>query len=179
MVAGAAIRGPAAIGAPAFRYGFQQVNHLFQNLVEKDAGYFPPPCEFAAIVNAAIEFCRGGGGGGGRPGGPGGPGGPPPAPTPAQKGTVSAQALKVATTILGGLKDSSGKQVYIQYQFAAQFVDGATPFHSTTQTWKLSISSLAGEWITRFLQHYNSTLASLDGVTLDTLKQWMILGTKM
>ncbi|KAJ3155873.1 hypothetical protein HDU89_005431 [Geranomyces variabilis] len=203
----------AAIGAPAFRYGFQQANHLFQNLVEVNASYFPPPCEFAAIVNATIEFCdpldgktdglvarsdlcklkfdmksvigrpydcaavTGGGGGGG---GAGGPGGPPPTPTPAQKGTVSAQAVKIATTILGGLKDSSGKQVYFPYQFAAQFVDGATQFDSATQKWKLSISGLGGEWITRFLEHTDtSTLASLDGVTYDTLKQWMTLGTKM
>jgi len=47
----------AIIGAPAFRYGQQQVNHLVQNVVEQTMGYFPPPCELAKIVNATIAAC--------------------------------------------------------------------------------------------------------------------------
>lgn len=47
----------AIIGAPAFRYGQQQVNHLVQNVVEQTMGYYPSPCEFEAIVNATIAAC--------------------------------------------------------------------------------------------------------------------------
>jgi len=47
----------AIIGAPAFRYSFQQANHLYSNLVEKDVGYYPPSCEFEKIVNLTIAAC--------------------------------------------------------------------------------------------------------------------------
>ncbi|KAJ3001788.1 hypothetical protein HKX48_002669, partial [Thoreauomyces humboldtii] len=47
----------AAIGAPAFRYSFQQVNHLFPNVVEQTLDYFPSPCEFAQIVNQTLVAC--------------------------------------------------------------------------------------------------------------------------
>ncbi|KAJ6017477.1 tannase [Penicillium sp. IBT 35674x] len=44
-------------GAPAFRYGQQQVNHLFSGVVEQTKGYYPPPCEMEKIVNATIKAC--------------------------------------------------------------------------------------------------------------------------
>jgi Tannase and feruloyl esterase. len=44
-------------GAPAFRYGQQQVNHVFPATVEHTQGYYPPPCELAKIVNATIKAC--------------------------------------------------------------------------------------------------------------------------
>ncbi|KAJ5532751.1 tannase [Penicillium frequentans] len=44
-------------GAPAFRYGQQQVNHLFSAVVEQTKGYYPPPCEMEKIVNATIKAC--------------------------------------------------------------------------------------------------------------------------
>lgn len=44
-------------GAPAFRYGQQQVNHVFSSEVEKTLDYYPPPCELAKIVNATIKAC--------------------------------------------------------------------------------------------------------------------------
>ncbi|RAH47408.1 tannase and feruloyl esterase [Aspergillus brunneoviolaceus CBS 621.78] len=47
----------AVIGAPAFRYGQQQVNHLFSAVVEQTLDYFPPPCELEKIVNATISAC--------------------------------------------------------------------------------------------------------------------------
>ncbi|KAL4894515.1 Tannase/feruloyl esterase [Aspergillus ambiguus] len=47
----------AVIGAPAFRYGQQQVNHLFSSVVEKTLGYYPPTCELSKIVNATIDAC--------------------------------------------------------------------------------------------------------------------------
>ncbi|PWY70827.1 tannase and feruloyl esterase [Aspergillus sclerotioniger CBS 115572] len=47
----------AIIGAPAFRYGQQQVNHLFSSVVEQTLGYYPPTCEMEKIVNATIDAC--------------------------------------------------------------------------------------------------------------------------
>jgi tannase len=44
-------------GAPAFRYGQQQVLHLFPNVVEQTQNYYPPPCELAKIVNLTIAYC--------------------------------------------------------------------------------------------------------------------------
>jgi tannase len=44
-------------GAPAFRFGQQQVNHLFSAVVEQTQEYYPPPCELAKIVNATIAAC--------------------------------------------------------------------------------------------------------------------------
>ncbi|KAF7540538.1 hypothetical protein G7Z17_g12165 [Cylindrodendrum hubeiense] len=45
------------VGAPAFRYAHQQVNHVFPVTVEKTLDYYPPPCELAKIVNATIAAC--------------------------------------------------------------------------------------------------------------------------
>ncbi|CZR67599.1 related to tannase precursor [Phialocephala subalpina] len=47
----------AAIGAPAFRYGQQQVNHLIGNMVEQTLNYFPPSCELEKIMNLTIAAC--------------------------------------------------------------------------------------------------------------------------
>ncbi|KAJ3007755.1 hypothetical protein HKX48_008951 [Thoreauomyces humboldtii] len=100
--------------------------------------------------------------------------------TPAQNGTVTAEAIAVAKTILEGLKDTSGNQVYIPYQLASDFVDGATSYNTTTGKWGLSISSLGGEWVARFLELQDVTnLASLQNVTYDSLKDWMLQGLQM
>ena len=47
----------ATIGAPAIRFAFQQVQHLYSNIVEQDFDYYPPPCELQAIVNQTIIHC--------------------------------------------------------------------------------------------------------------------------
>ncbi|KAF4533946.1 putative tannase subunit protein [Lasiodiplodia theobromae] len=47
----------AAIGAPAFRMAFQQVAHLFSNVVEVTEDYYPPPCELEKITNDTIAAC--------------------------------------------------------------------------------------------------------------------------
>ncbi|KAF2223656.1 Tannase/feruloyl esterase [Elsinoe ampelina] len=191
-------------GAPAFRYGQQQVNHLTSNVIEKTIGYYPPPCEFEAILNATIAFCDpldgltdgvvsrtdlcllhfninstigvpytcAASSGGGSSFGPGGG-----IALPAQNGTVTPQAAAVVSAIIAGLHDTSGKQAYISYQPSSGFSDAQTSYNTNTSTWGLSISSLGGEWITRFLQLTSaSTLPSLDGVTYDTLRDWMQLG---
>jgi tannase len=197
----------AAIGAPAFRYSFQQVNHLYSNVVEQTLGYYPSNCEFEAIVNATLEacdpmdgrtdgvvsrtdlcklnfdlnstigtayYCAADAGGaasifGGTTN-----------PSPAQNGTISAEAVEVAKTIIDGLHDSNGGRIYLSYQPAATFEDATTQYNSETSSWEINISSLGGEWVARYLELTNSsTLDSLDGVTYDTLKDWMLQGWQM
>jgi tannase len=185
----------AIIGAPAFRYGQQQVNHLVQNVVEKTLGYYPPPCEFAKIVNATIDACDA------MDGLTDGVvsrsdlcklnfninstiGLPyycaasaattgfgkrqfPSAATPVQNGTVSAEGVAVAAKILDGLKTTDGKRAYLPYQYAADFDDGATAYDSTTDTWGLSISGLGAEWVVRYLELLDSS--SFSGNSFDNV----------
>jgi tannase len=47
----------AVIGAPAIRYGQQQVNHLFPQVAQKTVSYIPPYCELQKIVNLTISAC--------------------------------------------------------------------------------------------------------------------------
>lgn len=198
-------------GAPAIRYGQQQVNHLYSNVVEKTLDYYPPSCELEKIVNETIAACdsldgrsdgvvsrtdlcqlnfnissiigtpyacaasSGGGIGLGfgkikRQFGGG-------SSTPAQNGTVSAEGVAVAQTILDGLHDANGERVYISYQPSASFSDAATTYDSDTDSYTLDIASTGGEWVVRSLELTSaSNLASLDNVTYDTLKGWMIQG---
>ncbi|KAF2706308.1 tannase [Pleomassaria siparia CBS 279.74] len=191
----------ASIGAPAIRYGHQQINHLYSNVVEQTLNYFPPPCELTAILNATIAFCDPLDGktdgvvsrtdlcklqfnmnstigtpyhcaastGGGGMMGPGSS-----VATPEQNGTVTAQAVAVAMTIIDGLHDLSGKRAYVSYQPSATFTDAQTQYNNITGEWELSVSTLGSEFVTRYLELRNtSTLPNLNGVTYDTLRDWM------
>jgi tannase len=103
-----------------------------------------------------------------------------PTSTPAQNGTVTAKAAAIVNKIWDGIHDSAGKRVYLSYQPGAALDDAATAYDSTTSTWKLSINSMGTEFITRFIKLLNtSTLSSLDGITYDTLKEWMYEGWQM
>ena len=190
----------AIIGAPAFRYSFQQVNHLVTNIQEQTLGYAPPTCELERIVNATLEFCDpldgktdgvvsrtdlcalhfdlnttvglsyscAAAAGNPRMG---------TSATPAQNGTVTEQGANLALTSLQGLKDSQGRQVYVPYQYGTNFVDGATTYDNATGKWAVSQSGLGGEWVERFLLLQNaSALPTLENVTYDTLKDYMIYG---
>lgn len=197
----------ATIGAPAFRYGQQQVNHLFANVAEQIQGYYPPPCELEKIVNLTIAYCdpldgltdgviarsdlcklqfdvnttigesyycaasgtdsavgrRQAGGAGGS--------------TPEQNGTVSAEGAALAQVLWDGLHDSEGKRAYIYYQPGADFGDATTTYNSDTDEWEVSISNLGGQWVAQFLQLQDvDSLSTLDNVTYDTLRDWMIYG---
>jgi tannase len=46
----------AAIGAPAFRFAFQQVQHLYSNVVEQTLNYFPSPCMYS--MNCPVPMSR-------------------------------------------------------------------------------------------------------------------------
>ncbi|KAI1615381.1 feruloyl esterase-like protein B precursor [Exophiala viscosa] len=190
----------AVTGAPAFRYGQQQVQHLYSGVVEQTMNYFPSPCELQAIVNATIAACDP------MDGDTDGvvsrtdlcklnfninstigkayycPVAPatamPPSPaTPVQNGSVTPQGVAVAAAIIDGLHNSKGQRAYLSYQPAATFVDAQTTYSNVTNSWGLYIDSLGGEWVEKFLDLQNGTnLPSLNNVTYDTLTQWMILG---
>ncbi|PYH73629.1 putative tannase [Aspergillus vadensis CBS 113365] len=181
----------AIIGAPAFRWSFQQTQHLYSNIVEKTLDYYPPPCELDKIVNETIAACDAMDGKvdwvvartdlclldfdistiEGKPYSCAASRG-----TPAQNGTVSAKGIEVAKTIINGLHDSQGRRVYFSYQPTAAFDDAETQYNSTTGQWGLDIDQLGGEYIALLVDKNGTTLDSLDGITYDTLKDWMISG---
>jgi tannase len=201
-------------GAPAFRYGQQQVQHIYSNVVEQTLDYYPPPCELEKIVNETISNCDALDGkvdgvvsrtdlcmihyninatlgmsyycaasSSTSQGLSFSSGvtkrqmGPPQAANPAQNGTVSAQGIAVAQTILDGLHDNEGNRAYISYQASASFEDAKTIYDNTTNTWGLSIASTGGEWIARFLEELDEdNLSTLANVTYDTVRDWMIEG---
>ncbi|KAI0426590.1 tannase and feruloyl esterase [Xylaria sp. FL1042] len=190
-------------GAPAFRFSQLQVNHLTPAVVEEQAGYAPPPCELQKIRNLTIAACDGLDGkidgvvarsdlcklqfdyddtigepyycaastGGGFPGGGGG------GATPAQNGTVTREGVAIAKAFTEGLKDSKGRQVYLNPQPASNFADAQTTYNTATASWQTQIVGLGGEWVARFLQLQDkSNLDTLSGVTADQLRDWMALG---
>ncbi|PYI00409.1 tannase and feruloyl esterase [Aspergillus sclerotiicarbonarius CBS 121057] len=182
----------AVIGAPAIRYSFQMVFHLWSNLVEKTLNYYPPPCELESIANYTIAACDGLDG---RLDGVVSRSDlcklhfnltsiinqpyycAADSDTPVQNATVSAKGVEVLETILGGMKDLQGNQVYLSYQPGTSFYDGQTEYNTTSETWGLDINSFGGEYVTRFLQLQDlDNLPSLDNVTYDTLKEWIRQG---
>lgn len=193
----------AITGAPAFRFYHQQIQHLYSNVVEQTLGYYPPPCELEKIVNETIAHCDHLDG---KTDGvvartdlcklhfninatiglpyhcaaaaavPAGHGPPSPA-TPEQNGTVTAMGVAVAQEIINGLHDLQGRRVYLSYQPAASFVDAQTQYNASSSMWELSINGFGAEFVTRYLDLLNSSaLSSLQGVTYDTLKAWIVEG---
>ncbi|KAL2816010.1 tannase and feruloyl esterase [Aspergillus cavernicola] len=189
----------AVIAAPALRYGHQQVNHLYPGVVEKTLNYFPPPCELEKIVNMTIDACDALDGkvdgvvartdlcklhfninstigtqyscaassGSSASGGT----------TPAQNGTISKKGVAVADKILDGLHTIDGRRAYIWYQPTATFDDAIPQYNSETGEWELAITSLGGEWVTRFLQYLDlDNLPDLEGITYNSLVDWMQQG---
>lgn len=110
-------------------------------------------------------------GGGGPPGMSGG------SSTPAQNGTLTAKDIAVASTIYGGLFNSAGQRAYLSWQIGSELSDASTTYDNSTGTWGLDIPSTGGEYVTKFIELLDlSNLSNLDGVTYDTLVQWMNIG---
>lgn len=182
----------AAIGAPAFRQAFQQVNHLFSGLVEIAHDYYPSACELERITNDTIAKCDALDGKvdgvvsrtdlcklhydpknsigkyyscpATRPG------------TVASNGTVTAKAAAIASDIWKGLYDSKGRQVYVSYQPSAEFTDAQTTYNSATGKYEYTASGIAVSYINLFLKQVDSNTLSLTNVTYDTLREWMFEG---
>jgi len=176
----------AIIGAPAFRFAHQQIQHLYSNVVEQTLGYYPSPCELTKILNETVAACD-------------------PfdgktdgvvarsdlcklhfnissiigmpyscAAMPAQNGTVTAEGVTVAQTILNGLHDLQGRRAYFSYQPGASFADAQTQYNSGTNSWVLDIDGLGGIFPERYLYLLNGTnLPTLNNVTYDTLVSWI------
>ncbi|KAJ5671946.1 Tannase [Penicillium longicatenatum] len=197
----------AITGAPAFRYGQQQVNHLLPNAVEHTLDYYPPPCALAKIVNETIKACdpldgrtdgviarsdlcmlnfnmssiigtkyycaaetatSQGFGFSKRAEGS------TTAYEPAQNGTVTAEDVAVAQGIVNGLHNSKGERAYLSWQIGSSFDDAETEWNNNTKAWELDITSLGGEFVTKFVQLVDiDNLSSFEGVTYDTLVDWM------
>jgi tannase len=169
--------------------------------VEQTLDYYPPPCELEKILNETITACDvlDGKADGvvartdlcklhfnmstlvGTPyscaASPTTRGFPPHPAWPAQNGTVTAKAVQVADTIIGGLRDSKGHQVYLSYQPASIFADAYTQYNTTTSEFTLWPSDFAAQFVLPFLQLVNaSQFETLENVTYDTLKNWMYTG---
>ncbi|KAI1091018.1 tannase and feruloyl esterase [Rostrohypoxylon terebratum] len=96
---------------------------------------------------------------------------------PAQNGTVTAEGVAVAQAIYGGLHNSAGERAYLSWQIASELGDAATTYNSDTGAWELSIPSTGGEYVTKFIQLLDlDNLSNLDGVTYDTLVDWINTG---
>lgn len=200
----------AITGAPAFRFGQQQVHHVFSSAVEHTQDYYPPPCELDKIVNATIAACDPLDG---RTDGVisrtdlcklhfnltsiiGEPyhcaaetstslgfgfskraEGSTTSYQPEQNGTVTAEGVAVAQTIYDGLHNSNGERAYLSWQIGSELSDATTEYNNDTGKWELSIPSTGGEYVTKFVQLLDlDNLSDLDGVTYDTLVDWMNIG---
>ncbi|KAH8905833.1 tannase and feruloyl esterase [Coniochaeta sp. PMI_546] len=190
----------AAIGAPAFRQAFQQVLHLFSAVVEKTHDDAPSPCELEKINNDTIAACDALDG---RvdgvvsrtdlcklnykhsasigkpyscPASTGGGFGSPASARPAANGTVSSQAVAVADDIDKGLHDSTGRRVYISFQPSSGYPDAATIYNATTGKYQAVASGIGVQYVNLFLKEVNSASLSLNNVTYDTLREWILEG---
>ncbi|OJJ50236.1 hypothetical protein ASPZODRAFT_128862 [Penicilliopsis zonata CBS 506.65] len=190
----------AVVGAPAFRFAFQQVAHLWSAAVEKQVGYAPPPCELTKILNLTIAACDPLDG---RTDGvvsrtdlcklhfdlkttigeeyscAASSGGMGSSAAPAQTGKVSAKAVEIAEAILNGPKNSKGQQMYFSYQPSATWSDAQTTYNSDTGEWEVEASGIGAEWVTRFLNLLNSSSLSMDDVSYDAMQTWIMEGWQM
>lgn len=192
----------AVTGAPAFRFAHQQVQHLWSNVVQHTLGYYAPTCALSKILNEIIAFCDplDGKTDGvvsrtdlcklqfdynstiGMPYSC-----PAVRPTvfgswadAAQNGSVTALDAEVARLSTDGIHDSQGRRAYFSYTPSSVFYDAVTSYNSTTDTASLVINSMGGEYVTKFLQLLNkSNLPNLEGVTYDTLVEWIDQGWHM
>ncbi|KAK9446817.1 Tannase/feruloyl esterase [Limtongia smithiae] len=179
-----------AVGAPAFRWAQQQVNHLTGNVIEQTKNYYPPTCELEKIMNLTIaacdpldgktdgivsrsDLCRSHVNYKGFIGTPYSCAAS--SSVPEQTGNITAEAIDLIFTYWNGLHDSDGNLVYFSYQPGSSFDDLQTAYDSSTGEWGLSIDGLGGMWVAYFIDFLQmSDLTSLTNVTYDTLKEWMI-----
>ncbi|TIA35488.1 Tannase 30 kDa subunit [Aureobasidium pullulans] len=95
--------------------------------------------------------------------------------TPAQNGTVTAADVAVVKGIYNGLHNLKGERAYISWQHGSEVSTDADPtWNNNTSSWELNIPSTGGEFVTRFVELIEEdNLSTLDGVTYDTIVDWM------
>jgi tannase len=194
----------AAIGAPAFRQSHQQPNHDWPQIYEQSIGYAPNSCALEKIVNETLAACdsldgkvdgivarsdlcslhfdpkkaigqkfscaettafnpiTGGAG----------------ATTPAANGTVNERDVAVFLAVQNGPYDSKNRHLYVGFQAGTDTSSNAAGTYtaSTGKYEVAAISDIGAEWVTELLHEVNSTTLSLEGVTVDTLRAWMLQG---
>ena len=97
--------------------------------------------------------------------------------TPAQNGTVTAEGVAAWNALINGPYDSKNRHLYIGYQPGAEASsDASGSYNSTSGTYYASGSGLGAQWVNMFLDQIDSSDLSLDGVTADTLRGWMLEG---
>ncbi|KAK4920749.1 hypothetical protein LTR49_011825 [Elasticomyces elasticus] len=132
--------------------------------------------------NASSSICKtyscaassgsGGGGGMGPVGASGGSGA-----TPAKNGSITAKIVAAWNALIDGPYDSKGRHLYVGFQPGNQGAsDVAGSYNSTSSTYYASASGLGGQWIDMFLNEIDSEDLSLEGVTADTLRAWILQG---
>jgi tannase len=96
---------------------------------------------------------------------------------PAQNGTVTKEGVAVAQAIYDGLHNTAGERAYLSWQIGSQLSDANPTYSSESGEWELNIPSTGGEYVTKFVQLLDlDNLSDLDGVTYDTLVEWMTIG---
>ncbi|KAI0386834.1 tannase [Hypomontagnella monticulosa] len=96
---------------------------------------------------------------------------------PAQNGTITEEGIAVAQAIYDGIYNSAGERAYLSWQIASELSDASPTYNSATGAWELSIPSTGGEYITKFIELLDlDNLPNLDGVTYDTLVDWINTG---
>jgi tannase len=96
---------------------------------------------------------------------------------PAQNGTISSQGVAVAQSIYDGIINSDGQRAYLSWQIASELGDASTTYNSETGTWELSIPSTGGMYVAKYIELLDlDNLSNLDGVTYDTLVEWINTG---
>jgi tannase len=96
---------------------------------------------------------------------------------PVQNGTITTKDVVVAQAVYDGLHASDGKRAYLSWQIGSDLSDAEPTYDNTTSSWTLNIPSTGGEYVTKFVQLQDlDNLFDLDGVTYDTLVEWMNIG---
>ncbi|CAK7242203.1 MAG: hypothetical protein STHCBS139747_003683 [Sporothrix thermara] len=191
------------IGAPAMRYSFQQLQHLWASVVESYYGIFPKPCALTAIADAVTTLCDDLDG---RSDGmisrsdlcmaaidwdalvglnyscaatpaSTNPYNPQPA-APAQSGLVTADDVFIANLTWNGPTTLDGRRTYVSWQPGAGFSDADTTYDDATGNWTYVLQSYGLLFAEMFIRELDvtTTIPDFDAWTPDTLRDMIYVG---
>ncbi|KAI5369135.1 putative tannase/feruloyl esterase, alpha/Beta hydrolase [Septoria linicola] len=195
----------AAIGAPAFRQAFQQVQHDWPQVYEFSNlnGYAPSTCALAKTVNETITACDALDGKTdgivarsdlcrlhynatsaiGKPYTCSASSSANPitgalTAVQAANGTITANDIAVFLAVQDGPYDNQNRHLYVGYQPGTDTSSNAAgTYNTTTGIYDVAaISGIGAKWITYLLHEVASESLSLEGVDVDTLRAWIIEG---
>lgn len=187
-----------SLGAPAMVHSFSQTFHIFPQVMEVEMDTYPSTCEFDAILTDTIDFCDGLDGladgvisrsdlcflnynathavGNSFSCSETEQSGMVGSAQPAINGTVSLAAAELVNTIYAGVFDSKGRQVYISYQTGSELSDAVTTYDSATNTYSAVAGGIGVLFVNYFLNEVPTEAMSLENVTTDTIRDWMLDG---